>query len=101
MLTVFLHFGLQTLGRMHLARDGSSLKSGLQALLYMYFLLPHCAGYVTQPGTDQYESRVTIREIRHHTGAMANLPFQPLNQMIGADADSVFAGKIAVGQCFL
>ena len=33
--------------------------------------------------------------------AAADLPVQPLNDGIGTDVSSVFAGKIAVGQCLL
>ena len=37
----------------------------------------------------------------HHTGAAADLPVQPLNHIVGADASPVFAGEIAVSQRLL
>ena len=56
---------------------------------------------MAQPGTDQHEGRVAIREATYHTGAAANLPVQPFNDIVGADTSPVLAGKIAVGQRFL
>ena len=48
----------------------------------MYFLLPHW-------------------EAAHHPGAAADLPVEPLNHVVCADASPVFAGKVAVSQRFL
>ena len=56
---------------------------------------------MAQPGTDQHEGRVAIREATYHTGAAANLPVQPFNDIVGADTSPVLAGKIAAGQRFL
>ena len=56
---------------------------------------------MAQAGTDQHEGGVTIRETTHHTGAAADLPVEPLNDIVGADASPVFAGKIAVGKSLL
>ena len=56
---------------------------------------------MAQSGTDQHEGRVAVWKTAHHTGAAANLPVQPFNNIVGADASPVFAGKIAVGQRFL
>ena len=72
-------------------------------MLHIHVLLvaPLGAGYMAQPGTDQHQSRVAIREASNHAGAAADLPVQPLNHIIGADASPVLAGKIAVGQRFL
>lgn len=87
---------------MQLVSDGSFLKSSLQVLLiHVLLVAPLDAGYMAQPDTDQHESRVAFRETAHHTSAVANLPVQPLNHMIGADSAPVFAGKIAVGRRFL
>ena len=51
---------------------------------------------MTQPSTDQHEGRIAIRETAHHTGAAADLPVQPLNDIVGADASTVLAREIAV-----
>ena len=61
--------------------------------------LPHGAAC-----TDQHQGRVTIRLPAHHAGAAgaaANLPVQPLNDIVGADTAPVFTGEIAVGQSLL
>ena len=85
------------------ASNGGILKGRLQ-VLYVHVLLvaPLGAGHMAQPepGTDQHEGRVAVRETAHHTGAAANLPVQPLNDIVGSDASPVLAGEIAVGQCF-
>ena len=56
---------------------------------------------MTQPGADQHEGRVTIREAAHHSGAAADFPVEAFNDIIGTDASPVFAGKIAVGKRLL
>ena len=37
---------------------------------------------MAQPGADQHEGGVAVRETAHHTGAAADLPVQPFNDMI-------------------
>ena len=56
--------------------------------------------HMAQPDTDQHEGRVAIRETAHHTGATADLPVQPLNDIIGTDTSPMITGEIAVGQKF-
>ena len=72
-------------------------------MLHIHILLVALLGtsYMAQPGTDQHKGRVAVREGANYTGAAADLPVQPLNHIIGANASPVFAGKIAVGQRFL
>ena len=72
-------------------------------MLHIHVLLiaPLGTGYMAQPGADQHEGRVTIREGLHHTGPAADLPVQPLNHIVGADPGPVLVGKITVGQRFL
>ena len=85
------------------ASNGGILKGRLQ-VLYVHVLLvaPLGAGHMAQPepGTDQHEGRVAVRETAHHTGAAANLPVQPLNDIVGADLCPVSAGKILIGQFY-
>ena len=69
-----------------------------KCFIFMYFLLPH---HMAQLGTDQHESKVTVRETTCRAGAAADLPVQPLNDIVGADASSVFAGEIAAGESLL
>lgn len=69
-------------------------------MLHIHVLLvaPLGAGNVAEPGADQHEGRVAIRETAHHPGAAANLPVEPFNDIVGTDTSPVFAGKIAVSQ---
>ena len=55
---------------------------------------------MTQPRTDQQQSRVPVWECPHHASPAANLTVQPFDHIVCADARPVLAGKIAVGQCF-
>ena len=71
------------------------------ALCSCTFCCPLGAGHMAQPGTDQYQSRVSVRESTNNTGAAADLPVQPFSDIVGTDTDSVCTGEIAVSQCFL
>ena len=68
------------------ASNGGILNVSLQ-MLHVHILLvaPLSTGRMAQPGTDQHQSRVTVRETANHTGAAANLPVQPLNDIVGTD----------------
>lgn len=65
--------------------------------IHVFLAAPLGTGHMAQPGTDQHEGRVAIWETAHHTGAAADLPVEPLNDIISADASPVFAGKITIG----
>ena len=74
----------------------------LQVLhVHISFVAPLCARYMAKPGADQHQSRVTVKERSYHAGSAADLPIQPLDHIVGADARPMLAGKIAVGQSFL
>ena len=68
-------------------------------MLHVHVLLvtPLGTGDMAQSGTDQHQGRVAIREGAHHTGAAANLPVEPLNDIVGADTRPVFRREIEVG----
>ena len=84
------------------AGNGDVLCGSLQMLHIQVLLVdPLCAGHMAQPGTNQHQGGVSIREAAHYPSTAANLPVQPLNDIVGADACPVFAGKIAVGKRFL
>ena len=53
---------------------------------------------MAQPGADQHESEVAVRETPHHASAAADLPVKSLNDIVGADASPMFTGKIAVSR---
>ena len=76
------------------ASNGGVLNGSLQVLhVHVFSVAPLCASHMAEPGTYQHESRVAVREASNHTGAASDLPVQPLNDIVGADASSVFAGK--------
>ena len=54
-----------------------------------------------QPGADKHEGRIAVRETANHTGAAADLPVQPFNNIVCTDAGPVFAGEIAIGKRLL
>lgn len=56
---------------------------------------------MAQTVTDQHESGIAVRRGTHHTGTAAELPAEPLNDIVGPDVDPVLKEKIAVGQGFL
>ena len=65
---------------MKLASNGGILKGCFQVLhIHVFLVAPLGTGHMAQPGTDQHEGRVAIREATYHTGAAANLPVQPFN----------------------
>ena len=69
----------------------------LQVLhVHVFLVAPLGARHMAEPGADQHQGGVAIRECPHHTGAPADLTVQPLDHVVGTDAGSVFAGKIAV-----
>ena len=72
-------------------------------VLHVHVLLAAPLGtcHMAKAGTDQHQGRVAIGECPHHPRPPADLPVQPLDHVVGADAGPVFAGKIAVGQRLL
>ena len=83
--------------------SNGGIAGGSLQVIHVHVLLvaPLGASHMAQPGTDQHQSRVTVRETDHHTGTAANFPVESLNDVIGTDAGLMFAGKIAVSQRFL
>ena len=60
--------------------------------IHVFLVTPLGAGHMAQPGADQHQSRIAIREGSHHTGAAADLPDQPLNYIIGTDPGPMLIG---------
>ena len=65
-------------------------------MLHIHVLLvaPLGASYMAEPGTDQHQSRIAIREAAHYSGAAADLPVEAFHDIVGADTSPVFAGKV-------
>lgn len=64
-------------------------------MLHIYVLLVTPLGtcYMAQLGTDQHQSRVAIRKSSHYTGAAANLPVEPFNDIVGSDEKCLLLAK--------
>ena len=79
------------------AGNGNVFQSRLQVLhIHVLFVAPLGAGHMAQPGADQHQSGVAIRECTNHTGTSADLPVQPFNHVVRADPGPVLVGKITV-----
>ena len=84
---------------MKTASDGGIPNGSIQVFhVHVLLVAPLDTGYMTQPSTDQHEGRAAVRENAHHTGAAADLPVQPFDDIVGMNMSPVFAGKLAVGQ---
>ena len=72
-------------------------------MLHIHVLLvaPLGASYMAEPGTDQHQSRIAIREAAHYSGAAADLPVEPFHDIVGANICPVLAGEIAVNPYYL
>ena len=74
----------------------------LQVLhVHVFLVAPLGASHVAQPGADQHQGGVPVRERPHHPRPTADLTVQPLDHIVGADACPMLAGKIAIGQRLL
>ena len=58
-------------------------------MLHIHVLLvaPLGASYMAEPGTDQHQSRIAIREAAHYSGAAADLPVEPFNDIVDANQE--------------
>ena len=73
------------------------VQSRLQVLhVHVFLVAPLGARHMAEPGADQHQGGVAVRECPHHAGSAADLTVQPLDHVVGTDAGPVFAGKIAV-----
>ena len=74
----------------------------LQVLhVHVFLAAPLGARHMAEPGADQHQGGVAVRECPYHPRPSADLTVQPLDHVVGTDARPVFAGKIAVGQRLL
>ena len=53
---------------------------------------------MAKSGADQRQGGISVREHPYHPRPSADLTFQPLDHIVGADAGPMLTGKIAVGQ---
>ena len=84
------------------ASNGGVLQGSLQVLhVHVHLVAPLGAGHMAQAGTDQHEGGVTIREGTNHTGPAADLPIEPLDDIVGPDAGPMLERKLTVAGLFL
>ena len=96
---IISQISMQTLAGMKSAGNRGVLQSSLQVPnIHVLLVAPLSAGDMAQPGTDQHEGGVAIRERAHHPSTAADFPVKPFYDIIGTDARPVFTGKIAVGK---
>ena len=63
------------------------VQSRLQVLhVHVFLVAPLGARHMAEPGADQHQGGVAVRERSHHAGSAADLPVQPLDHVVGADA---------------
>ena len=51
---------------------------------HVLLVAPLCAGHMPQPGADQHQRGVPVREAADYPRPAPNLPVQPLNDVVGA-----------------
>ena len=77
------------------ASNGGVLKGRLQVLhVHVLLVAPLGAGHMVQPGTDQHESRMAVRETAYHTSAAADLTVQLSITLLVRMRVPVLAGKV-------
>ena len=74
----------------------------LQVLhVHVFLAAPLGARHMAEPGADQHQGGVAVRERPYHSRPSADLTVQPLDHVVCTDAGPMLTGKIAVGQRFL
>ena len=69
----------------------------LQVLyVHVFLAAPLGARHMAEPGADQHQGGVAVRERPYHSRPSADLTVQPLDHVVGTDAGPVLVGKITV-----
>ena len=73
------------------------VQSRLQVLhIHVFLVAPLSTSHVAEPGADQHQGGISVRECPHHASAAADLTVQPLDHVVCTDAGPMLTGKIAV-----
>ena len=59
--------------------------------VHVFLVAPLGARHMAEPGADQHQGGVAVRECPHHAGAPTDLTVQPLDHVVGADARPAYA----------
>lgn len=65
--------------------------------IHVFFAAPLGSSFMTQPGTDQHQGRVAIRESSNNLCPGLDFPAQPLNGIVGPDLDPILPWEVTVG----
>ena len=72
----------------------------LQVLhVHVFLAAPLGARHMAEPGADQHQGGIAVRERPHHPRPSADLTVQPLDHVVCTDAGPMLTGKIAVDMC--
>ena len=69
--------------------------------VHVFLAAPLGSGYMTQPGADQHQCRISIREGTDYSCPAPDLPVHPLDDIVGPDLHPMLRGEVTVGQRFL
>ena len=71
-------------------------------MLHVHVLLvaPLGTGNMPQPGADQHQRRVPIRETADHPGPSPDFPIQSLNHIVRSDLCPMLRREVTIGQRF-
>ena len=50
--------------------------------IHVLFVAPLGASHMAQPGTNQHQGGIAVRETAYHASAAADLPIQPFNDVM-------------------
>ena len=64
-----------------------------RCFIFMYFLLPHWEPATWRSRAQTSIRQSCVREAAHYTSTAADLPVQPLNDIVGADTVQCSLGK--------
>ena len=98
---IYAQICLQAPADLKSAGNRGVVQSRLQMLhIHVFLAAPLGTCHVAKSGADQHQGGISIRERPYHAGPAADLPVQPLDHIVGADARPVFTRKITIGQRF-
>ena len=88
---------LQYLKEHQLSPSLKLVLQGFQMLhVHVFLAAPLGSGYMTQPGTDQHQCRISIREGTDYSCPAPDLPVHPLDDIVGPDLHPMLRGEVTV-----
>ena len=91
---IYAQIYLQAPADLKSAGNRGVVQSRLQVLhVHVFLAAPLVARHMAQPRADQHQGGISVRERPHHARPSADLPVQPLDHIVGADAVQCSPGK--------